>query len=343
MGRYLLRRFNLFIATSIILIAVLFIATDLFPAHKTFVLSGIAFPTASETIKINNEFKLDENKTQQFVAYLWQKINGNMGVSVASQQPINAELIRVLPASYELALTAGFLAFFFGFPVGMLVSLSKNKIGQNTIMAFILAGYSNPVVWLGPLIALWFGIKLGWLPTSGQINLLYDIKPVTGFMLIDTLLSDSPHRLSAFYSAIRHIILPAVTLAILPFTAIVRITRAAMMNIMNQSFIQAAEARGLHTSGIVLRHALPNAFIPVLKNLGLMLGSFTGYGILVEMVFAWPGVGFWLISGIEQRDYTVIQGGILAVSLNIIFLSIMIDIIHTAYNPLSKKEIYASN
>lgn len=343
MGRYLLRRFNLFIATSIILIAVLFVATDLFPADKTFVLSGIPYPSASEAIKINNEFKLDENKGLQFVAYLWQKLNGNLGVSVASQQPINAELVRVLPASYELALTAGFLAFFFGFPIGMLVSLSKNKIGQHTVMAFILAGYSNPVVWLGPLMALWFGIRLDWLPTSGQINLLYDIKPVTGFMLIDTLLSDSPHRLSAFYSAVRHIILPAVTLAILPFTAIVRITRAAMMNIMNQSFIQAAEARGLHTSSIVLRHALPNAFIPVLKNLGLMLGSFTGYGILVEMVFAWPGVGFWLVSGIEQRDYTVIQGGILAVSLNIIFLSIMIDIIHTAYNPLSKKEIYASN
>ncbi len=210
-------------------------------------------------------------------------------------------------------------------------------------MAITLTGYSVPVFWLGLYLSLWFGVNLGWLPISGQINLLYEIKPVTGFMLVDTLWSDSEYGKSAFKDALLHIILPATTLAVLPFTVVVRSTRSAMMNVMNQTFIRAAEARGMHTSTIILRHALPNALIPVLKHLGLMLGSFASYAIVVEMIFSWPGVGSWLVSGIYQRDYTVIQGGILAVALLIIFLSILIEVLHTVFNPLSRKDLYATS
>lgn len=112
---------------------------------------------------------------------------------------------------------------------------------------------------------------------------------------------------------------------------------------MTQTYIRAAEARGLSTSQIVARHALPNALIPVIKNLGLMLGAFTSYAMVVEVIFAWPGVGAWLVQGIYQRDYTVIQGGIMTVALLIIFLSILIDVLYTATNPLSRKELYAAN
>ena len=148
------------------------------------------------------------------------------------------------------------------------------------------------------------------------------IEPVTRIMLIDTLLSEETYSISAFKDALLHIILPAVTLAVLPFTVVIRITRQAMMTVMTQTYIRAAEARGLNTYRILLKHALPNALIPVLKAFGLMLGSFASYGIVVEVIFAWPGVGSWLINGIYQRDYTVIQAGILSVSLLIIFLSV---------------------
>jgi cationic peptide transport system permease protein len=231
----------------------------------------------------------------------------------------------------------------FGLPLGILASLSRHKVTQHTIMAITLTGYSIPVFWLGLTLSLWFGVELGWLPISGRLNLLYEIEPVTGFMLVDTLLSTSPYSTSAFFDAVLHIILPAITLAVLPFTVVVRITRSAMMTIMDQTYIKAAEARGLHTSRIVLRHALPNAVIPVIKSLGLMLGSFASYAMVVEVIFAWPGIGSWLVAGIYQRDYTVIQGGVLAVALIIIFLSIMIEVLHTSINPLSRKELYASN
>lgn len=342
MWRYFLRRINLFFATSLVMIAVLFFATGMFPVEKGYALTGVQFPNVEQQAQTIEDYKLDSNQLYQFSAYLSQRLSGNLGVSVNSQQSVASELKNVLPASFELSLFAGFLAIFLGVPLGVLASLSESKSIQRSILAVTLTGYSIPVFWLGLLMSLWFGVRLEWLPISGQINLLYEIKPVTGFMLIDTLLSTESYRISAFKDAIQHIILPAVTLAVLPFTVVIRITRQAMMTVMTQTYIRAAEARGLNTYSILFKHALPNALIPVLKAFGLMLGSFASYGIIVEVIFSWPGVGTWLISGIYQRDYTVIQAGVLSVSLIIIFLSIMIDIVHTTINPVNRKELYAN-
>ncbi|WP_435804583.1 ABC transporter permease subunit [Shewanella psychromarinicola] len=343
MWRYLFRRITLFMATSLLMIAVLFMASGQFPVSKTYSLSGIQYPTIEQKQQIEQNYQLNDNQLLQFTAYLRQRLSGNLGISSNSQQEVSEELASVLPASFELSLFSGFIAVFFGVPIGILAALSNNKALQHSILAVTLTGYSIPVFWLGLTLSMWFGVNLGWLPISGQINLLYEIEPVTGFMLIDTLLSDSAYRIPAFHDALLHLILPAVTLAVLPFTLVVRITRQAILNVMNKTYIRAAEARGLHTAKILLRHALPNALIPVLKSIGLMLGSFASYGIVVEVIFSWPGVGSWLVSGIYQRDYTVIQAGILSVSLLIIFLSILIDLLHTAINPMSRKELYASN
>ncbi|QQX78847.1 ABC transporter permease [Shewanella sp. KX20019] len=343
MGRYLLRRLNLFLATSLVLIGVLFIATSYFPVEQQYALTGIESPTTEQLVLSRSEYQLDSNQFRQFLAYTQQRVSGNLGVSITSQKPVIDELSQVLPASFELAIVAGILAMCLGVPLGILASLSKNKITQHSIMAITLTGYSIPVFWLGLSLSLWFGVELGWLPISGRINLLYEIEPTTGFMLIDTLLTQSIYRTSAFLDAVQHIVLPAITLAVLPFTVVVRITRSAMLHIMNEPYIRAAEARGLHTGTIVLRHALPNALIPVLKNMGLMLGTFASYAMIVEVIFSWPGVGSWLVSGIYQRDYTVIQGGVLGVALIIIFFSIFIDVLHNAFNPITRKEIYAAN
>ncbi len=343
MAKYLLRRLNLFVATAIALALVMFYATSLFPVDHSVALSGVQSPTAEQLTVIKEEYALDSNPAVQFAAFLKQRLTGNLGVSITSQQSVADELVSVLPASFELANVAAFIAIFFGVPLGVLASMNQHKLTQHSIMAITLTGYSIPVFWLGLSLSLWFGVQLGWLPISGQINLLYEIEPVTGFMLIDTWISDSEFRMAAFYDALQHIILPAVTLAVLPFTVVVRITRSAMLNVMNQTYIRAAEARGLHTNIIILRHALPNALIPVLKHLGLMLGPFASYSIIVEVIFSWPGVGSWLVSGIYQRDYTVIQGGIMAVALLIMFSSILIEVLHTATNPISRKELYAAS
>ncbi|QSX34907.1 ABC transporter permease [Shewanella avicenniae] len=343
MGRYLLRRLNLFVATSLVLIAILFAATHLFPADLHYTLSGIAQPSNAQLQQVERDFALRHNIVQQFLAYTGERLSGNFGISTTSQRAVSGELLGVLPASFELAFVSGLLALVAGVPLGVISALSRKKFLQKMIMGATLTGYSIPVFWLGLLLSLWFGVELGWLPISGQINLLYQIPKVTGFMLFDTLLYDGPYRWSAFVDTLMHIVLPACTLAVLPFTVVVRITRSAMISVMSQTYIRAAEARGLSNASIVIKHALPNALVPLLKHLGLMLGPFASYAIVVEVIFSWPGVGAWLVSGIYQRDYTVIQAGIFAVALVIIFFSIFIEVLHTAANPLSRKDMYGTN
>ncbi|MCL1036692.1 ABC transporter permease [Shewanella corallii] len=343
MAKYLLRRLNLFLATSAVLMLVLFLATRMFPVDLGVALTGVEQPTQEQQQQTIKAYALDGSGFSQYVAFLQQRLGGNMGISMTSQQSVAGELVDVLPASFELIIVTSLMALALGIPIGVLAALSNSKATQNVIMALTLTGYSIPVFWLGLSLSLWFGVKLGWLPISGQLNLLYEIPRVTGFVLIDTLIADTPYSMSAFKDAVLHIILPATTLAVFPFTVVVRITRAAMANVMTQTYVRAAEARGLSTAMIVLRHALPNALIPVLKSMGLMLGAFTSYAIVVEVIFSWPGVGAWLVQGIYQRDYTVIQSGIMVVALLIIFMSILIDVLHTATNPLSRKELYATN
>ena len=340
---YILRRINLFIATSLVMLMVLFYTTSLFPVEHNVALSGIVEPSMEQQHHLEQIYHSDQNVVVQFYAYLKQRLSGNFGISLTSQQPILDELASVLPASFELAFIAGILAIIIGVPIGVLASMSQHKLSQNVIMAATLTGYSLPVFWLGLMLAHWFGVQKDWLPISGQINLLYNIEPVTGFVVIDSLLASNKYGTSAFYDALHHLILPAVTLSILPLTVVIRITRSSMLSVMNKTYIRAAEARGLHWWKVIWRHALPNALVPVLKQLGVMLGHFASYAILVEVSFAWPGVGYWLVSGVYQRDYTVIQGGVFVVAILIIFLNILIDVIHTSTNPITKKEFYGTN
>ena len=193
MFTYLLRRLNLFLATSLVMVGVLFYATGLFPVERTYALTGIHTPTATQLVQIEQDYKLDKNQAWQFIAYLQQRLSGNLGISVTSHQEVAEELSAVLPASFELAVMAGIIAICLSVPLGVLASQSQHKLTQNTIMAITLTGYSVPVFWLGLYLSLWFGVDLGWLPISGQINLLYEIKPVTGLMLVDTLLSESEY------------------------------------------------------------------------------------------------------------------------------------------------------
>lgn len=168
MAAYLLRRLNLFVATSLILICVLFYATSLFPVDRIYALTGIQAPSDAQEAQIIADYHLDGGSFSQFIGYLGQRLSGDLGISVTSQRPVAEELLAVLPASFELATVSGLFAIIFGVPLGVLASLSKQKLTQNAIMAVTLTGYSIPVFWLGLSLSLWFGVRLGWLPISGR-------------------------------------------------------------------------------------------------------------------------------------------------------------------------------
>ena len=197
-------------------------------------------------------------------------------------------------------------------------------------MGISLTGYSMPIFWWGLLLIMFFSVGLGWTPVSGRIDLLYDIPPVTGFMLIDTLLADEP---GAFTDALRHLILPAIVLGTIPLAVIARMTRSAMLEVLREDYIRTARAKGLSPTRVVFVHGLRNALIPVLTVFGLQVGALLAGAVLTETIFSWPGIGKWLIDAIGRRDYPVVQNGILLVATLVVVTNFIVDLLYGVANP----------
>jgi dipeptide transport system permease protein len=197
-------------------------------------------------------------------------------------------------------------------------------------MGVALTGYSMPIFWWGLLLILLFSVTLDLTPVSGRIAVQYYIEPVTGFLLIDTLLSDD---WGAFTSALSHIILPAIVLGTVPLAVIARMTRSAMLEVLGEDYIRTARAKGLPAYRVICIHALRNALIPVVTVIGLQIGVlFTG-AILTETIFSWPGVGKWLIEAINRRDYPVLQGGTLLIGVVVMAVNLLVDVTYGLINP----------
>ena len=197
-------------------------------------------------------------------------------------------------------------------------------------MGSALTGYSMPIFWWGLLLIILFSGILGLTPVSGRISLVYFFEPVTGFMLIDSLLSGQS---GAFASALRHLILPAVVLGTIPLAVIARQTRSAMLEVLNEDFVRTARAKGLGPWRVIGLHALRNALIPVVTVIGLQIGVLFSGAVLTETIFAWPGIGKWLIDSIYRRDYPSVQGGILLIATTVILVNLSVDLIYGLINP----------
>src|SRR5947207_9284860 len=212
----------------------------------------------------------------------------------------------------------------------MLAAIKRNTVLDYTVMGASLTGYSMPIFWWGLLLILTFSVWLGWTPVSGRIAIQYDIPSVTGFMLIDSLLSSDP---GAFRSALSHLILPAIALGTIPLAVIARMTRSSMLEVLREDYVRTARAKGLPYWRVVLIHALRNALIPVITVIGLQVGLLLSGAILTETIFSWPGVGNWLIHGVQSRDYPVVQGGILLVASIVISVNLIVDLLYGVINP----------
>src|SRR5678816_4632621 len=197
-------------------------------------------------------------------------------------------------------------------------------------MGASLTGYSMPIFWWGLLLILTFSVGLGWTPVSGRLAIQYDIPQVSGFMLLDSLLSGDK---GAFRSALSHLILPAVALGTIPLAVIARMTRSSMLEVLREDYVRAARAKGLPRWRVIVVHALRNALIPVITVVGLQVGLLLSGAILTETIFSWPGVGNWLIHGVQSRDYPVVQGGILLIAAIVITVNLIVDMLYGVINP----------
>ena len=272
----------------------------------------------------------------QYFNYLGQLLHGNLGASLKTQTPVWTEFKILFPATLELAIMALLFALVVGVVAGVTAAVKRGSFLDHGVMTLALTGYSMPIFWWGLMLIMLFSSGLGWTPVSGRIDLMFDIPPDTGFMLIDAWRAqraDPSLNAGALWDAAKHLILPTIVLGTIPLAVIARMTRSSMLEVLREDYVRTARAKGLSPARVVFIHTLRNALIPVLTVIGLQVGTLMGGAVLTETIFSWPGIGKWLIDAIGRRDYPVVQSGILLVATLVIVTNFVVDILYGVANP----------
>ncbi len=327
---FFLKRLVLVVPTFLGITLLVFALIRLLPGDPVEALSGERGMAPERHARLLHEFGLDRPLPVQYGDYVWKALHGDLGFSTISHEPVFAEFMARFPATVELSLVAMVFALAVGLPAGILAATKRNSIVDYTVMGASLTGYSMPIFWWGLLLILMFSVTLGWTPVSGRISIAYDVPPVTGFMLIDSLLSGDP---GAFRSALSHLVLPSIVLGTIPLAVIARMTRSSMLEVLREDYVRTARAKGASTFRVVAIHALRNALIPVVTTIGLQVGALLAGAILTETTFSWPGIGKWLVEAIRRRDYPAVQGGILLSATVVIGVNLLVDVLYGVVNP----------
>ena len=327
---FVFRRVALIAPTFIGVTLLAFALIHLIPGDPVENISGERGMDPERRARLLHEFGLDRSLAVQYASYVAQVLRGDLGTSLTTHESVAHEFATLFPATVELAFFALVFALAVGLPAGVLAALRRNTVADYAVMGVSLTGYSMPIFWWALLLILFFSVQLGWTPVSGRIAVQYDVPALTGFMLIDTLRAGD---LGAFRSALAHLVLPMIALGTIPLAVIARMTRSAMLEVLREDYVRAARAKGLPRWRVVVVHALRNALIPVLTVIGLQVGLLLSGAILTETIFSWPGVGNWLIHGVQSRDYPVVQGGILLIATIVITVNLIVDMFYGIVNP----------
>ncbi len=327
---FFLKRVSLIIPTFIGVTLLTFTLIHMVPGDPIEIMVGERGLDPVRHAEMRARMGLDKPLLVQYGLYISNVVRGDLGKSVVTKTPVLDEFLTLFPATIELSLFAMFFALAIGLPFGVLAAVRRGTVFDYTTMAVSLTGYSMPIFWWALLLILMFSVNLGWTPVSGRISAMLWVEPVTGFMLIDSLMSDEK---GAFTSAVSHLILPSIALGTIPLAVIARMTRSSMLEVLNEDYIRTARAKGLSPIRIITLHALRNALIPVITVIGLAVGVLFAGAILTETIFAWPGVGKWLVESVRRRDYPVLQGGVLLVATVVMTINLIVDLLYGLINP----------
>jgi ABC-type dipeptide/oligopeptide/nickel transport system permease component len=330
MIRFIIQRLLLAIP---VLLGVTFIIFTL-----TFVLPGdparsaadrYATPEQVEAVRIR--LGLDRPYHEQYLAYLGRLAHGDLGVSIESRKPVIEDMAKFLPATFELMLMAMLITVVVGIPLGVITGSGRRSKTNSLVRFLSVVGVGMPVFWTGLLLQLIFFGKLGWLPLDGRLSAGATPPPrLTGMYTIDALAAG---QWATFFDALRHLILPALTLSFGLVASIARITHSSMLEVMRQDYIRTARAKGLSDRVVLYRHSLQNAFVPVLTTLGLQVGFLLAGSVLVENIFSWGGIGTYAWSGIFRLDIPVIMAVALSTAVIFVISNLVIDVLYTVVDP----------
>jgi dipeptide transport system permease protein len=327
---FLLRRFALVLPTFLGITVLAFFLIRLAPGDPILVLAGERGVSPERYAELRELYGFDRPLIVQYLGYLGQVLQGDLGTSVVTRTPVLTEFLRLFPATIELGTVAIVVAVLLGIPAGVIAAVRRNSAYDYALMGTSLVGYSMPIFWWALLLILVFSVNLGWTPVAGRLGLAYNIVPVTGFVLVDTLLAGRP---DAFRDALHHLILPAIALATIPLAVIARMTRSSMLEVLGEDYVRTARAKGLSPVRVIIRHALRNALIPVVTVIGLQVSVLLTGAILTETIFSWPGIGKWLLESVHRRDYPAVQGGVLLVATVVIAVNTLVDVLYAYINP----------
>ena len=330
MIKFFFRRAALIIPTFLGVTLLTFALVRLVPGDPIEMMAGERGISAERHEQLRIQFGYDKPLLEQYVLYIGDVLTGDFGHSVVTKEPVIEEFFDRFPATVELAVCAMIFAVVIGLPMGILAAVRRGSVMDYAVMGTAVTGFSMPIFWWALLLVLLFSVNLGWTPVSGRISAFYWVDHVTGFMLIDTLLSDED---GAFWSAVQHLILPSIALGTIPLAIIARMTRSSMLEVLNEDYVRTARAKGLSPFRVVTVHALRNALIPVITVIGLATGILLAGAILTETIFSWPGIGKWLIESVRRRDYPTVQGGVLLVASVIILVNLLVDVLYGVVNP----------
>ncbi len=330
MFKFFLGRLLVLIPTFIGVSIIAFAFIRLLPGDPVMLMSGERVMDPARHAQIMHELGMDRPMIVQYLSYIGGILTGDFGTSIVTKQPIIRQFFALFPATLELSMCAIVFAIVLGIPAGVFAAIKRGSFFDQSVMGAALVGYSMPIFWWGLLLIILFSGILRWTPVSGRIDLLYFFPSVTGFMLIDSLLSGQK---GAFTSAVSHLILPAIVLGTIPLAVIARQTRSAMLEVLSEDYVRTARAKGLSPFRVVGIHALRNAMIPVITTIGLQVGVMLAGAILTETIFSWPGIGKWMVDSVFKRDYPVIQGGLLLIAAIIMIVNLLVDLTYGLVNP----------
>lgn len=307
-----------------------FIVSHLIPGDPARLIAGER-ATDEIVAHIRQQLGLDQPLYVQYGRYLSGLAHGDLGMSIRTSRPVLEDLKAFFPATMELSLVALFLATLLGIPLGVLSAVYRNKFVDQVVRTISVSGISTPAFWLGiALIILFYG-KLGWLPGGGRLPEGVEVPArISGFYLVDSLLAGNRQ---AFVESVKHIVLPAFTLGFVHLGVVARQIRSSMLEQLNEDYIRTARANGLAKWTVILRHSLPNALIPSVTVLGLALGDLLYGAVLTETVFAWPGMGAYVVNSIQALDFPAVMGFAVLVSFAYVLVNLAVDLVYMFIDP----------
>jgi peptide/nickel transport system permease protein len=327
--RFVIRRLLLLVPILIGLSILVFLWIRALPGGPAQSLLGER-ATESTVREIEEQYGLDDPIHVQYFRYVENVVRGDFGTSIRSRRPVSDELGERFPATIELALAAMIFSVTLGIPLGFFAAKRYGTIFDHGSLLASLLGVSIPIFFLAILLKYIFAIQLGLLPTVGRQDVLINIDHPTNFYVLDAIIAGNPE---AFWDAIEHLILPAIALGTIPLAIITRITRASVLDVQNEDYVRTARAKGLPPRTVDRRHVLRNALLPISTIIGLQVGLLLSGAVLTETVFAWPGMGTWLVEAIENRNYPVLQGGILFLAVVFVLVNLLVDLSYALINP----------